>query len=179
MTARFLVTIGVFPNMKKANKRLLTLCVRKEIHEIGQAVLDGVWHRVYQRKRCFGSNAVQHNLELTLLKWAFDGYDVQRWKVPHYADLLLTSSQDRFLLEYDRDTENDKRVRERVKTLAEWPDTILWVAPSPRRIRELKRLTTPLGDRCLFTTFDEAQRPHEAVWTYRDGEKASVPPGDR
>lgn len=168
-----LVDIGFFDSIKRANRRMNKLGVRM----FGHAFLNGSWHCVYFLGTPFGRNMVQHHAEVSAIKWALDADEFQRWGVEGEADGKVVIGGRAWLLENDRDTENDKAVKARVAKLAATGLSVLWVAPTERRIRELIRLCGDYAEHCMYATLGQVlEDPHaEGAWHRNDGHVSTLP----
>lgn len=175
-TARMLTDFGFFPTIFIAGRRLQKLTKRRIVHRFRSLYEeDGVYHRVYFCGPMFGENVVQHHTELTRLLLAFRAERIVRWGVEHDADAQVVLGEISPFIEHDRDTENDKTVRQRAQQYAGYDVVILWVAPTIRRLKELLRLTTVVADRSMYTTYTEVLKPHEPVWRLADGTVIELP----
>lgn len=171
-TTRLLVEDGTFPSIKRAHRTLERMRKRGELYRFRSMVEDGdTRYNLYFAGPRFGENMTQHHYEVTKILWMIDGYEHLRWNLAHDVDAHLFSKYRALYLENDKDTENHRRVRARVGKLKDAALPILWVAPSMRRVRELKKLTEPIKRNCLYGVYEKViSDPHAAgVWERHDG----------
>lgn len=182
-TAGMLVGLGLFPNRKKASKRLARLIRRGEVRRIGSVSLkDGRPEHVYARGRWKTDNLL-HEVQLTrvCLKIHADEVrrgpaDVDRYLLPD-AELWIAGR--RYCLEMDCGTMSyPDVVRKRFTKYRSCRDFTLWVCPSESRMEGLRQQAAMIQDISLFTTLDLAlQNPHATIWVDVVGERGALPRG--
>jgi hypothetical protein len=180
-TAALLVGIGLFPNRKKASKRLHRLAERKKLRLLGTVSLKGGRpEHVYGRGHWNTTN-LMHEVLLTKVCLKIDAAEIRRGHGEVDASLRpdaeLRIGGRRFFLELDCGTMGYADVvRKRYSRYVGCSDLILWVCPTPSRMEGLRRHATMIRSIALFTTLDQVlANPHGPVWIDCDGVCAALP----
>ncbi len=180
-TASMLVGIGLFPNRKKANRRLRRLAERGKLRLLGTASLkEGRPEHVYGRGYWNTSN-LTHEVLLTKVCLRIDASEVRRGRgevdatLRPDAELLINGR--RFFLELDCGTMGYAEVvQKRFTRYQATDDLVLWVCPTASRMEGLRQRATMIRSIALFTTLDQLlASPHGPIWIDCDGVRASLP----
>lgn len=180
ITARELVSLGWFPQVAKARKRLRRLAMRRKILCVGSVQRKlGRPELVYSKTR-IKSDDLLHEVELSELCLRLNvdqierGSEIQR---SYYRpDAQLTLSGKVLYLEYDRGTMSAKQLEQRFQKYRDCQTFCLWVCQTPSRVELLRKLATPIRISGLFTTKAELMHdPHGRIWIDSEGNRASLP----
>jgi hypothetical protein len=176
-----LVSVGLFPNRRKAGKRLHRLVQQKRLRLLGTVSLKaGRPEQVYGRGRWNTTN-LTHEVQLTRVCLRIDADEVRRGPGEVDCDLRpdaeLVIGGRRFLMEMDCGTMGYADViRKRFARYQACQDIVLWVCPTECRMEGLRRHAASVRQIALFTTLDKATTdPHAPVWTDCDGVRAALP----
>lgn len=180
-TASMLVGIGLFPNRKKASKRLRRLAQRKKVRLLGTVSLKGGRpEHVYGRGH-WNTTDLTHEVLLTKVCLRIDASEVRRGHGEVDATLrpdaeLLIGGR-RFFLELDCGTMGHADVvRKRFTKYQACEDLVLWVCPTVSRMDGLRRNATLIRPVALFTTLDQVlANPHAPVWIDCDDIRVALP----
>src|SRR5205814_954028 len=146
---------GLFPNRKKARKRLRRLVERKRLRMVGTVSLKGGRpEQVYGRGRWNGTNLL-HEVQLTRVCLKIDAEEVRRGpgEVDSYLrpDAELVIASERYFLELDCGTMSyPDVVRKRFARYRTSPHLVLWVCPSVRRRDGLRVHASVIRSTALF-----------------------------
>jgi hypothetical protein len=180
-TAGMLAGIGLFPNRKKARKRLGRLVERQRLRLLGTVSLKGGRpEQVYGRGRWNGTNLL-HEVQLTRVCLKVDAAEVRRGPGEVDGDLRpdaeLVIAGARYFLELDCGTMGYADVvRKRFARYRQSDDIVLWVCPTVRRREGLRAHAGSIRSTALFTTLHQALAdPHGPVWIDCDGESVALP----
>lgn len=184
-TASMLAKIGLFPNRKKASKRLHRLAARRKLRLLGTVSLrNGRPEHVYGRGYWNTTN-LTHEVLLTQVCLKIDADEVRRGHGEVDAtlrpDAELHIGGQRFYLELDCGTMGYEDVgRKRFTKYRSVDDLVLWVCPTEARREGLRCRAEMIRGTALFTTLDQAlTNPHGPVWSDCDGVTASLPRSTR
>jgi hypothetical protein len=181
VTAKMLTWLRLFPNVRKARKRLKKLCDKGRMKVVSMVMLPGhighpefLYHRYH-----LAANKGQHEAEVSDIVLRISATDIRRLYdvCALQPDAEIVIGDDTYYFELDRDTHNHKDSRERLAVFRDCPNPVLWVAPSEARVKELMRMAKVEGvDKvCWFATYDQARRPHEPVWRSVDNLTIALP----
>ncbi len=180
-TAAMLAEIGLFPNRKKASKRLRRLAQQCQVRRLGTVSLkNGRPEHAYARGRWKTDNLL-HEVLLTRLCLKIHADEVRRGpdEVDAYLrpDAELAIGGQRYCLEMDCGTMSyPDIVRKRFAKYRTSNQLVFWVCPSEARKEGLRRRAAMIREVALFTTLDQALvRPHAAIWVDADGARAALP----
>lgn len=180
-TAAMLAEIGLFPNRKKASKRLRRLAQQGQVRRLGTVSLkNGRPEHVYARGRWKTDNLL-HEVLLTRVCLKIHADEVRRGPGEIDAHLrpdaeLVIGSQ-RYCLELDCGTISyPDIVRKRFSKYQTSKLLVFWVCPSEARKEGLRLRAEMIREVALFTTLDQALvDPHAAIWMDADGARAALP----
>jgi hypothetical protein len=180
MTAAMLAGLGLFPNRRKALKRLSRLRRRGRLRLVGT-----VSRRSGRPEYVFACHRVKadqllHEVELSDLCLRIDAAEIRRG--PHVIDRRLRPDaelviNDRvYKLELDRGTMSYAQIDRRFRLYEGSNDFVLWVCRTPERADALRRRAGRVRGIALFTTFDAAAAsPHADIWLDHGGGRARLP----
>jgi hypothetical protein len=175
-----LLQLGLFPNRKKALRRLRRLVEKGEARVVGT-----VSRRRGRPETVFcgwvpKADTILHEVQITQLCLRIQagrvvrGYGVDARVRP---DAELWINGEHFFLELDRGTSGLRDVvAERFPKYEGGDDLVLWVCPTEARKERLRAQAGRLAAVALFATFERAlASPHDPVWTDHAGGTAALP----
>ena len=179
-TSAIMVSAGLFPNVKKARRRLARLATRRRIRLVGSVCRKpGRPEHVY----CTWRPQVQqllHEVELTQLCLHLDAGTIQRG--PHVADNRIRPDAEVWIrgqlyyLELDRGTMSLSQLDGRFRKYEECRHLVLWVCSTAERREALRQRAERLRQSALFASLAEAvASPHEPIWQDYSGQRAALP----
>lgn len=181
MTPWMFVWKGLFPNLRKAQKRLKKLAERKRIKAIGYVNMPerGGREIVYARRNVKLDN-LQHDTEISRLVLGIEADDVRRYQEASEVfnpDAEIVINGFCFYLEHDRDTMNCKALRRKVEKYKKLETgVILWVCLTEARMRKLMKLAAPVITKSAFALYAEVvQNAHAEIWRGANGKAAPLP----
>ncbi len=180
VTAAMLLSLGWFPNRKKALRRLRRLVSQNRIRLIGTVSRKhGRPEQVYCRWRPKVDQLI-HEVELTELCLRLDAGKILRG--PHVTDGVIRPDAEVWItgrlyyLELDRGTMSYAQIERRFRKYENSPHLVLWVCSSPERMEVFRQRAERIRHVALFTTSSEAlASPHGSIWQDYRGDHVSLP----
>lgn len=103
----------------------------------------------------FKGDNMEHEVALTeaLIPWIRKGVKIERPVKEHPLPDAILHLGDKILIELDRGTMNRKQIIARVKKYEGVTDLVVWIVPTRRRMKWLRKLTEPIAKTAVFSTY--------------------------
>ena len=179
-TAAMLVSLSLFPTVKKARKRLARLALCRRIRLVGSVCRkSGRPEHVYCTWRPQAQQLL-HEVELTQLCLRLDAGNILRG--PHVKDDRIRPDAEVWIrgrlyyLELDRGTMSLRQIDGRFRKYEECRHLVLWVCATAERREALRQRAERLRQSALFASLAEAvASPHWPIWQDYTGQRAALP----
>jgi hypothetical protein len=147
--ADLLVRIGICKRPRKARERLTQLEKKKRLKCVGRVLMkkSGPPTHIYVARDSHyePGNKLEHDVKvrvLCLLYWDFKPTMVSTG--PERADARFVIGKHTYLIEFDNNTENETRLRERLSVYRQTPHNVLFIAEGDFRCTRILNLAKEL-----------------------------------